>query len=480
MAVNNAILMRRELLSRLTKLYNSGELELKIDKIPLELRPKGVVTSRCCIYKDRAMLRYKLMALLGFNIRDEQDELTPLSEYVHRAFERTEIEREPLTVVDDVCSACVKVNYVVTNMCRGCMARPCMTNCNKDAIVFENGQAHIDHQKCVNCGLCLKSCPFHAIIYIPVPCEESCPVGAISKREDGTEQIDYSKCIYCGRCIASCPFGAVMEKSHLIDVFRAMKSDRQVVAMVAPAIAGQFRAPLSQIMGAIKSLGFDDVIEVAKGADMTTENEAKEFVHKMHEGQAFMTTSCCPSYIEVVKKHVPELKPFVSDTLTPMQYTAQIARKQYPDAVLVFVGPCLAKRYETYCDPNADLMLSFEEIGSMLIGKGIDVDKSEELALDCSILSTSRGYPVTSGVMTAVKTKIGEGVDIRPIVVNGLDRASIKELKGYAKSCPANMVEVMACEGGCVNGCNVIANPKVATRQIGTVVSTMVSPESRN
>ncbi len=470
MAVNNAVLIHRELLTRLAKLFNEGELELKIDRIPLEMRPKGAPTSRCCVYKDRAMLRYKLMALLGFNIRDEIDELTPLSEYVRRAFERTEISREPLTVVDEVCSACVRVNYVVTNMCRGCLARPCMANCAKKAIEFSNGQAHIDHTKCVNCGLCMKNCPYHAIVYIPVPCEESCPVGAISKREDGTEQIDYSKCIYCGRCIASCPFGAVMEKSHIMDVFRAFRSEKKVVAMVAPAIAGQFRAPLAQILGAIRELGFDDVIEVAKGADMTTENEAKEFVHKMAQGQKFMTTSCCPSYITAVKKHMPEIQPYVSDTLTPMQYTAQIARKQYPDAVLVFVGPCLAKRFETFCDPNADLMLSFAEVGAMLVARGIDVAGAGTIDIDHTIDSTSRGYPVSSGVMTAVKTKVGDQVEIRSLLVNGLDKAKIKEMRTFPQTCTANMIEVMACEGGCVNGCNVIANPKVAARQIADVV----------
>lgn len=470
MAVNNAVLIHRELVARLARLFDGGELELKIDRIPLEMRPKDGGSSRCCVYKDRAMLRYKLMALLGFDIREEEDELTPLSDYVRRAYERTSIAEEPLTVVDDVCSACVRTNYVVTNMCRGCMARPCMLNCPKDAINFEGGQAHIDHQKCVNCGICQKSCPFHAIIYVPVPCEESCPVGAISKREDGTEQIDYGKCIYCGRCVASCPFGAVMEKSQIMDLFSAFKDGKQVVAMVAPAIAGQFKAPLPKILGAIKELGFDDVVEVAKGADVTTENEAKEFIHKMEEGQKFMTTSCCPSYITAVKKHIPEIAPYVSDTLTPMQYTAQIARDMYPDAVLVFVGPCLAKRHETYCDGNADLMLSFGEIGALFVAKGIDVDKCGGMELDGEIDSTSRGYPVTSGVMTAVKTKIGGKVEIRPLLVDGLDKAKIRELKTFPKTCTANMVEVMACPGGCVNGCSVIANPKIAARQVAEAV----------
>lgn len=465
-ALNNAMLIRRELLTRMSRLLMNGELKLKVDRIPLELRPKDGDFSRCCIYKDRAMIKYKIMALLGFSIQDETDELIPLSEYVDKAFERTEISAQPLTVVDGVCSACVKVNYVITNMCRGCLARPCMVNCPKDAISFENGQAHIDHTKCVNCGMCQKVCPFHAVIYVPVPCEESCPVGAISKNEHGKEVIDYGKCIYCGRCVSSCPFGAVMEKSHLVDVFKALQSEHPVVAIVAPAIAGQFRAPLAKILGAIKQLGFDDVIEVAKGADETTANEAKEFAHKMAEGQAFMTTSCCPSYTSLVKKHIPELKPFVSDTGTPMHYAAKIAREKYPDATVVFIGPCLSKRFETYMDPNTDLMLSFEEVGSMLVAANIDVGVSSAIDMDRNIDPTSRRYAVTSGVMGAVKEKLGGSVAITPVVINGLDKTTIKELKGYAKSCPGNMVEVMACEGGCVNGCSVIANYKVATRQV--------------
>lgn len=469
---NNATIIRRDLLTRIARLLMKSELEANVDRIPIELRPKGSTDiSRCCIYKDRAVLRYKIMALLGYHIQDETDELTPLSEYVRKAFERNAISPHPLTVVDVACSACVKVNYVVTNMCRGCVARPCMVNCPKDAIEFVNGQAKIDSVKCVNCGLCQKNCPFHAIVYIPVPCEESCPVGAISKDANGIEHIDYTKCIYCGKCVVACPFGAVLEKSHLIEIFRAFLEKKKVVAMVAPAIAGQFRAPLENIIGAIRDLGFDDVIEVAKGADVTTANEAAEFAEKMAEGQPFMTTSCCPSFTASVHKHMPELVPFVSHTKTPMYYTAEIARKKYPDAVLVFIGPCLAKRFETYVDPNTDYMLSFEEIGAMFVAAGIDVARSEQAGLDGDISASGRGYPVSGGVAGAVAQKLDGKVPINTVAIDGLDKPTMRELKGFAKSCPGNMVEVMACEGGCVNGCSVIANYKVATRQIKDIVN---------
>lgn len=466
---NNAMIIRRDLLTRIAKLLKNDQLVEQIDRIPIEIRPKDGGSSRCCIYKDRAMLRFKIRAMLGFSLQDNDDEITPLSAYARKAFERKTISPMPLTVVDEACSACVKSNYVVTNMCRGCVARPCMVNCNKNAIQVIDGRADIDHKKCVNCGLCMKNCPFHAIIYVPVPCEESCPVEAITKDSEGIEHIDPKKCIYCGKCMVACPFGAIMEKSHFIEIFSAIKSPKKVVAMVAPAIAGQFRAKLENILGAIRQLGFDHVIEVARGADLTTTHEAEEFKEKMAEGQPFMTTSCCPSYTSLVNKHLPEIKPFVSTTGTPLHYTAEIARKSYPDAVLVFIGPCLAKRHEAYHDPNTDYMLSFEEIGAMFVAGGIDVSAGEAVEIDSTIHGTSRGYANTSGVMTAVKTKLGDSVAIRPAVINGLDKPAIKELRGYAVNCPANMVEVMACEGGCVNGCNVIANPKIAARQVKEV-----------
>ena len=89
--------------------------------------------------------------------------------------------------IDEACSSCVQINYEIINLCKGCVARGCYTNCPKNAVHFQkNGQAQIDHDACISCGICHQSCPYHAIVYIPVPCEESCPVKAISKDEFGS------------------------------------------------------------------------------------------------------------------------------------------------------------------------------------------------------------------------------------------------------------------------------------------------------
>ncbi|MCT4647238.1 MAG: 4Fe-4S binding protein, partial [Carboxylicivirga sp.] len=294
---NNAVITKRELLVRLIKLLQNDELLDKIDRIPLEMRPRTNSPIRCCVHKDRAVIKYKIMALLGFNIADEEDELTPLRAYAEQALKGYEQNGHFLTVVDEACSSCVQVNYTVSNLCQGCEGRPCQVNCPKDAIMVINGKANIDHQKCVNCGICQKACPFHAIAYLPVPCEESCPVKAIRKNNDGIEEIDFDKCINCGKCMTACPFGAVSEKSQVLKLFYNIKNKHEkTVAMVAPAILSQFKASSAQILESIKAIGFDEVIEVAEGANVTTDHETEELLERLEKGESFMTTSCCPSY----------------------------------------------------------------------------------------------------------------------------------------------------------------------------------------
>ena len=228
---NNVMIVRHGLLAKLVKLWNENRLLEEIDRLPIELSPrKSKVRGRCCVHKERAVWKYKTLPLLGFDMQDEEDELTPLSEYAKRALFRSENKKENIMcVVDEACSSCVSVNYEITNLCRGCVARSCYMNCPKDAIRFKkNGQAEIDHETCISCGKCHQSCPYHAIVYIPIPCEEVCPVKAISKDEYGVEHIDESKCIYCGKCVNACPFGAIFEISQVFDILQRLRNKEPV------------------------------------------------------------------------------------------------------------------------------------------------------------------------------------------------------------------------------------------------------------
>ena len=180
------MIVRHKLLADLVRLWKNDQLVEKIDRLPIELSPrKSKPLGRCCVHKERAVWRYKMFPLMGLDMTDEHDEVTPLSEYAQQALSRPEPDKENIMcVIDEACSSCIQINYEITNLCRGCVARSCYMNCPKDAIRFKkNGQAMIDHETCISCGICHKSCPYHAIVYIPVPCEESCPVKAISKDE---------------------------------------------------------------------------------------------------------------------------------------------------------------------------------------------------------------------------------------------------------------------------------------------------------
>ena len=173
----------------------------------------------------------------------------------------------------------------------------------------------------------------------------------------------------------SCPFGAIFEISQVFDILKAIKNGEKVIAMVAPAVLSQYNVPIEQVYGAIKAVGFADVIEVAQGAMVTTQKETAEFVERLEEGAPFMTTSCCPSYIEMAEKHAPELKKYISTTRSPMYYTAEIVRKKNPDAKVVFVGPCIAKRKEARRDDLVDYVMTFEEMHAIFKGMGIEINE---------------------------------------------------------------------------------------------------------
>jgi len=465
--------MRTKILIKIAESYFADKFE-NADRIPLELRPKEQQPSRCCIYKDRAVLKYRCMAGLGAAPDEETDELKSLKEYGKDALERTELPKSKLSVIDIACSACIKSQYMVTNACRGCFAQPCRLNCPRDAISIINGRAHIDPEKCVNCGKCHEVCPYHSIIKVPVPCEEACPVGAITKDEFGNEHIDTEKCISCGKCLASCPFGAIVERSQMVDVLKQIHdTDNKVVAMLAPAVIGQFPGDIKNLVSALKKAGFDEVIEVAVGADITTQKEAAEFIERQEAGAKLMTTSCCPAYYRAAKVHIPEIQPFVSHTRTPMYYTAEMVKQEDPNCKAVFIGPCLAKRVEAEYDPNVDYVLTFEEVGAIFVASQINVEECEAEEFNKLSRAQGRQFPLSGGVAGAVASLIGDKADYRPEKIDGLSKENIKLLKRYAtKGCDNNMLEVMCCEGGCISGPGCVALPKKATRAVEAYVAT--------
>lgn len=313
-------------------------------------------------------------------------------------------------------------------------------------------------------------CPYHAIVRTIVPCEEACPVGAIAKGEDGLAHIDKDKCISCGKCVSACPFGAPHAKSQIIDILKHIKAKKNVVALIAPALIGHLPCTPEQIQDALHKIGFAKVYEVAQGADITATTEAKDFQERLENGAPFMTTSCCAAYNELVKLHLPEIKPYVSDAHTPLYYTAQIAKKENPDAITVFISPCFAKRREVLDNPDVNYVMSFEELSATLIAMGIELETCEEKEFAYQSSTEAREFALSGGVAKSVQAAWrGEKDAVKPVLIDGLDKAAVRDLKVYAKTgkCPAgNLIEIMCCPGGCIAGNACLGSFKEAFKKV--------------
>ncbi len=462
--------IRYRLLSKLVAMWKNNELLQKIDRMPYEMYPRNQKPKgRCCIHKERAVIKYKTMAMMGFTMQDETDEMTPLSSYARQMLtcKSPQNSKKILHVMDEACSSCVKTNYEVSNLCRGCVARPCYTNCPKDAIVYDKeGKAHIDHDKCISCGKCHQVCPYHAIIYMPVPCEEACPVKAVSKDEYGVEHIDPEKCIYCGKCLNACPFGAIFDKCEVFDVLKEMRAGKKIIAMVAPSVLAQFGKPIEQVYGSLKAIGFYDVVEVAFGAQETIRREAEELKEKIEEGQPFMTTSCCPAYVNLAKKHIPEIVKYVSSTGSPMHYTALYTKEKFGDCKTVFIAPCASKKAEGATDENVDFVWTFRELDAVIQGLGIDIESTIPYTPTETASRDAHNFAKTTGVFNAVKNHLGDE-NLEGVVIADLNKKNIAMLKGFAKTgkCPGKLVEVMSCPGGCITGPCACSSIGEATRR---------------
>ena len=405
--------------------------------IPKTIVPGNTPTMRCCVYKERAILSERVKLAMGGN-KDENN---------------------VIEVIDIACDECPMGGYMVTDSCRGCLAHRCEDVCKKGAISFDHHHvAHIDKSKCVECGACAKVCPYSAIHNHKRPCESACKVKCISKDWNNAAKIDHSKCISCGACVYQCPFGAITDKSFILDVIEFIKKSEnntkyKTYAIVAPSVSSQFNyAKLGQVITGIKNLGFSSVIEVALGADMVAKDEAKELAEK-----GFLTSSCCPAFVEYIQKKFPELVPLISKNPSPMTAVARAIKQIDNTAKVIFIGPCTAKKAEAKRDgvkEFVDAVITFEELQALFDSKDIDITVLEESSMD-NASYFGRIFAHLGGLATAVGQSLKEqniDFDFKPISCDGIEACRMALLKKSKNVLDANFIEGMACIGGCVGG----------------------------
>ena len=416
----------------------NGTLIDNLFDIPKKIVPGNTPTMRCCIYKERAILEERVKLAMG------GDRNNP----------------NVIEVIEIACDECPMCGYEVTNTCRGCLAHRCEDVCKRGAISFdENHVAHIDKTKCVDCGACAKVCPFTAIINRKRPCQNACKIKAISMNENKAAAIDNSKCISCGACVYQCPFGAIMDKSYILDCIDIIKKSEnntkyKVFAVVAPSISSQFTyAKLGQVISGMKQLGFHTVVEAALGADIVAYAESKELAEK-----GFLTSSCCPAFVDYVNKAYPQLKDLVSHNLSPMAAIAKYIKEKNPGCKVVFIGPCTAKKMEVQEEQvreYVDNCMTFEELQALFDSKDIDITTLGEDVLD-NASYFGRIFARSGGLSDAVAQGLKEhGItdfELKAVPCDGIEACKMALMKKSRNVLDGNFIEGMACTGGCIGG----------------------------
>ena len=366
-----------------------------------------------------------------------------------------------------------------------------------DSIVF-------DSSKCILCGDCVRTC------------HEVQNVGAIDFAFRGSKMVistafgkplSETMCVGCGQCAIACPTGAIMSNSSAKKVWDAISNPNiKTVVQVAPAVRvalgnmegieeGKDVSPL--LFAALRKMGFDEVYDTSFGADITVIEESKEFLARLASGEKLpIITSCCPAWIQYCEKRHPELLPNVSTCRSPMEMLASVIHEERQEEgkklFQVAVMPCTAKKFEAkrseFCDENGnpivDAVITTAELSSMLKEAGILLKELDPEPVDPAYgIPSGAGiiFGVTGGVTEAVLRNVvkdksratlmklsnvgergNEGIKVFELstddnvslkigVASGL--ANAEKLLGMLKAGEKfDIIEIMACPGGCVSG----------------------------
>lgn len=417
------------------KLNDEGKEKLIYSMVP------GPKSNYCCIYKEREIVKQR----------------------IHLACAECPSDKEPsdcvVQVINAACDDCPISAYSVTDSCRFCMGRPCQNSCRFGAIGPGEFRMHIEADKCKECGMCAKACPYGAIVHLERPCKKTCPVGAITYDEYGICRINEERCVQCGHCIHSCPFGAIGSKTYLVHIINDILAGKEVIAMCAPATEGQFgdNIGMAAVKHALKKLGFADMVEVGLGGDMTAAYESLEWADAYVEGRK-MTTSCCPAFIDMLRKHFPDVfENNKSSTVSPMCAISRYLKLTHPGCVTVFVGPCIAKKAEANDESipdNADYVVTYGELRALMRSKGVEFEPVDETYQEASVWG--KRFATSGGVADAVMECMKErGIDTSEIKLlrcaGGMEcKKAVAQIK--LGTLQEDFVEGMICSGGCVGG----------------------------
>lgn len=282
--------------------------------------------------------------------------------------------------------------------------------------------------RCRDCYKCLRECPVKAIKYV-----------------DHEARIIEDRCILCGKCTVVCPQNAKRVHSEIADVEALLASGKPVVASVAPSFVSAFGLKDFLPMGiALGKLGFTAAEETAVGANIVTAEYEK--LLETGEYKNFIT-SACPAINRMIQLYYPKALKYLAPVASPMVAHARLLRRRYPDAAIVFIGPCIAKKREGRESGLISAVLTFNELNTMFNARSIDPKKVAAVSGGGAENNRSKYYPISRGIIKSFN-KLPKGYEY--VAVDGVKRSfdvldDIDSLEGM-------FIEINCCEYACING----------------------------
>ncbi len=304
---------------------------------------------------------------------------------------------------------------------------------------------HTEKTECQDCYKCLRNCPTKAI-----------------RVEAGRAAVVPELCIACGICVGACPVRAKRIRDDLAQVRIWLAEPAPVLVSLAPSFASEFGALRpGRLIRALKRLGFAGVSETALGAQ-----EISGAVASRLRGETrprLYISSACPSVVELLTKHFPEYATALTDLLSPMLAHARLLRQTFKEPVrIVFIGPCAAKKKEVQRYPEmVDAALTFADLRGWLEAEGICPQSLDIEADDGFVPRPAREgglYPIDGGMNRNIELRLEPGQAALmtfsglPAIKRALRELDPKKLKKHL------FLELLACEGGCVNGPGALAD----------------------
>lgn len=308
----------------------------------------------------------------------------------------------------------------------------------------------LEKDLCVGCTNCIKRCPTQAI-----------------RVRGGKAQIISERCIDCGECVRVCPHHAKKARHDSLD---KLKEYRYTVALPAPALYGQFNHldDIDFVLNGLKGLGFDDVFEVSRGAEIVSDATRQ----LLADGRLRkpVISSACPAVVRLIRVRFPDLCEHVLPLKAPMEVAAMLAREEAvqktglaPEEIgIFFLSPCAAKVTDVRvpigtADSNVDGVLAISDIYPRLVNKMNHLEQVEPIARSGIIgVSWSSIGGEAAGLLNE-NHLAADGIDNVIKVLEELEDEKLQEL---------DFIELNACAGGCVGGIFTAENGYVARARI--------------